>query len=253
MGCIRQQDAIRFLQTLGQRPRLILTDPPYGIRYQTNMPGDRRWNKSGKSNNRFPRLMNDHPGAIDFCRFFQSCYDVLADDGFLSVFAHWRTFGDWSRLMGDAGFSLRTPIIWNKLCANGGDLNDPVISAFECVIRASKGSPESYPLFNRHGELKKRVVNVWDHGRTPKAEYCGHPTQKPLYTCEQLIRMATTEGDLVVDPFCGVGSTLVAAKNLGREYAGCDVDGKFVQLAMRRIRDSSVPSGASVSNEASMS
>jgi site-specific DNA-methyltransferase (adenine-specific) len=200
------------------------------------MPGDRRWNKTGKTKNRFPRLLNDCPGGIDFRLFFRLSYDVLAEDAFLSVFAHWRNIGPWSQLMEQAGFSLRTPIIWNKRCANGGNLNDALISVAEYVIRASKGEPDSYPLFNPNGALKNRVVNVWDYGRTPKAEYCGHPTQKPLHICEQLIRMATAKGDLVVDPFCGAGSTLVAAKTLGRRYAGCDVDAKFVRMAIQRMR-----------------
>ena len=62
-----------------------------------------------------------------------------------------------------------------------------------------------------------------------------HPTQKPLMLLERLISAASDKGDLVFDPFMGSGTTAVAAKNLGRKFAGCELDADFISLAAKRI------------------
>jgi site-specific DNA-methyltransferase (adenine-specific) len=62
-----------------------------------------------------------------------------------------------------------------------------------------------------------------------------HPTQKPVSLMRALIGLSTTEGQLVLDPFCGSGSTLVAAKELDREYLGFDVSSEYVEIATRRL------------------
>jgi site-specific DNA-methyltransferase (adenine-specific) len=205
------------------------------MRYQTNIPGDRRWNKTGRTKGRFAPLKNDVPGAIDWEGFFERCYACM-EDGFLVVFASWRAWLEWSQVIAAKGFRLRTPVFWDKRCSNGGDLSDPLISTVEIVIQAVKGQPLAYPALNPEGVLRKRLVNCWHYGRVPKKEYAGHPTQKPLFVCEQLVRMFTAPGELVVDPFCGSGTSLVAAKQLGRKYFGCDIDEHFVQKSITRLK-----------------
>lgn len=64
-----------------------------------------------------------------------------------------------------------------------------------------------------------------------------HPTQKPTGVLESLIELTTLPGHLVVDPFCGSGSTLVAAKNLGRHYLGFDLDAGYIDTTKRRLAD----------------
>jgi site-specific DNA-methyltransferase (adenine-specific) len=62
-----------------------------------------------------------------------------------------------------------------------------------------------------------------------------HATQKPVSLMRALIELSTTEGQLVLDPFCGSGSSLVAAKELNREYLGFDVSSEYVGIATRRL------------------
>ena len=62
-----------------------------------------------------------------------------------------------------------------------------------------------------------------------------HPTQKPVELFELFIRLHTKPGDLVVDPFCGSGSSGVAAKKLGRSWLGCDTDIRWVEMTRRRL------------------
>lgn len=72
----------------------------------------------------------------------------------------------------------------------------------------------------------------------PKAkERTGYPTQKPALLLERIIRLSTDESDRVLDPFCGSGTTLVAARLLGRSAMGIDVSAEAVELTRRRLRD----------------
>lgn len=72
----------------------------------------------------------------------------------------------------------------------------------------------------------------------PKAkERVGYPTQKPVLLLNQILKIVTDEGDLVVDPFCGSGTTCVAAKSLNRKFIGIDESIDAVQLANKRLEE----------------
>ncbi len=81
------------------------------------------------------------------------------------------------------------------------------------------------------------LSDVWDIPYlNPKArERTGYPTQKPLLLLERIIQLATTEGDTVLDPFCGSGTTLVAAQSLSRKAIGIDVSHEAIELARQRL------------------
>ncbi len=72
------------------------------------------------------------------------------------------------------------------------------------------------------------VINV-------SKERSGYPTQKPWALLERIVRASSNPGDLVLDPFCGSGTTLLAAKALGREYIGIDANAKAIALARKRL------------------
>lgn len=90
-----------------------------------------------------------------------------------------------------------------------------------------------------YGGEKKGVPlsDVWEIPfLNPKAkERTGYPTQKPILLLERIIEICTDAGDLVLDPFCGSGTTLVAAKLLGRHSVGIDISEEAVSLAERRL------------------
>lgn len=89
------------------------------------------------------------------------------------------------------------------------------------------------------GKEKKGVPlsDVWEIPYlNPKAkERTGYPTQKPVLLLNQVINIATDEGDLVLDPFCGSGTTCVSAKSLNRNYLGIDISLNAVDLANSRL------------------
>lgn len=75
------------------------------------------------------------------------------------------------------------------------------------------------------------------HIHSKKTDHGFHPTQKPVALLEALIELATQENQIVLDPFCGSGSTLVAAKNLSRQFVGIEKDKNFFEIARGRIKN----------------
>jgi site-specific DNA-methyltransferase (adenine-specific)/modification methylase len=73
-----------------------------------------------------------------------------------------------------------------------------------------------------------------------------HPTQKPLRVLRQLIEWGSNEGDLVLDPFMGVGSTGVAAAELGRRFVGIDLEPAYLEAARRRIAPLAPPTPGAI-------
>lgn len=81
------------------------------------------------------------------------------------------------------------------------------------------------------------MSDVWEIPfLNPKAkERTGYPTQKPIELLEKIIKISTNEGDFVLDPFCGSGTTLVAAKMLNRNFIGVDKNSSAIELCNRRL------------------
>ena len=90
---------------------------------------------------------------------------------------------------------------------------------------------DKLPKFNNNGKM---VFNIMDWDRDTETEKI-HPTQKPIKVLENLIKIFTDEGDVVIDPVAGSGSTLIAAENLKRKAYGFEIDKKFYQDALNWI------------------
>ncbi len=156
----------------------------------------------------------------------------------------------------DLGLLLRGELIWQKSegasgsCAWGSyrSAANPVLRDItERVVVASKGR------FDRAKSLKERAKEGLPHRNSvgtddfmnltldlwnippESAKRVGHPAPFPVELPEQLIRLYTFEDDLVLDPFVGSGSAMVAAKRLGRRYVGYDTDAEYIAIARERL------------------
>ena len=111
--------------------------------------------------------------------------------------------------------------------------------AHETLIWASKGRGHTfnYELVNSL-DPAAQVSSVWRIPTVPRKEklHGYHPTQKPLRLVRRALLASTQEGDLVFDPFCGSGTTAVAAKELGRFFVGAELEVEFAELTARRIQ-----------------
>ena len=98
--------------------------------------------------------------------------------------------------------------------------------------RASEGLPHRNTLMTE--DFMALTLDLWDIP-SESARRVGHPAPFPVELPEQLIRLYTFENDLILDPFMGSGSSLVAAARLGRRYAGYDLDPAYVDIARARV------------------
>ncbi len=89
-----------------------------------------------------------------------------------------------------------------------------------------------------HLEAGKYATNILrvPSLKGPSKEKCGHPSQKPIALIEKLIACSTDEGDLVIDPFLGSGTTAAAAKKLQRKWIGIEKDSNYIQIAKLRLQ-----------------
>jgi site-specific DNA-methyltransferase (adenine-specific) len=112
--------------------------------------------------------------------------------------------------------------------------------AHETLLWASKGKGArhtfNYDLINSP-DPTSQVSSVWRIPAVPRREksHGRHPTQKPLRLLLRAIVASTAEGEFVFDPFCGSGTTGVAAKELGRFFVGAETEREYAELAGRRV------------------
>lgn len=78
-------------------------------------------------------------------------------------------------------------------------------------------------------------ISIWDIKKTPKERSFGHPAMFPVELCKRLVEIYTAEGDVVIDPFMGSGSTIIAAKELNRKGIGVEINEDYVGLAKNRL------------------
>jgi site-specific DNA-methyltransferase (adenine-specific) len=138
-------------------------------------------------------------------------------------------------------FKLINQITWEKPDPPPNALHTAFTHAHETVLWAGKGRGArhtfNYDLINRtHPNVQ--ISSVWRIHAVPKTEklHGYHPTQKPLRLVRRAIVASTDEGDLILDPFCGSGTTGVAAKELGRFFVGVEMEEEYAKLAARRIK-----------------
>jgi len=89
-------------------------------------------------------------------------------------------------------------------------------------------------------EWLKYSISIWDIIKTPKERKLGHPAMFPLELCERLIKIFTKEGEIIIDPFFGTGSTLLAAKRNKRKSIGFELNKDFINLFKNRIKQKSL-------------
>ena len=199
----------------------FVTDPPYGTEELGGGYGRRQNHDPAGRHGR--RIANDTDlsaiiGALN-------AIDVVKIDAWCIAFCAPRRRHETTTCFVNAGLQPFGEIVWDK--ARPG-LGYTIRYAHETAIVLKRGEP------TRH-DVAISVVRVPAWG-TPL-----HPHAKPVEVMEALIMFASDRGDVILDPFCGSGTTCVAAKKLGRRYIGIEIDAKYCQIARNRLRDTERP------------
>lgn len=202
---VQHGDCITLMQALPARSvDFILTDPPYLVRYR---------DRSGRS------IANDDNGAWLEPAATQM-FRVLKNDSLCVSFYGWtqtdRFIGAWRA----AGFRIVGHLVFRKRYASKARF---VSYTHESAYVLAKGRPE-LPA--------NPPADVIDWAYTGNRL---HPTQKPVSALTPLIEAFCPADGLVLDPFCGSGSTLAAARETGRAYIGMELDPTYHDVAVRRL------------------
>ena len=199
----------------GVKVNMILTDPPYNVDVEES---------AGK-------IMNDNMSKDDFYKFLLAVYtqmhDAIADDGSIYVF-HADTEGlNFRRAFEDASFYLSGCCIWKKNALVLG--RSPYQWQHEpCLYGWKKGGKHQW-------YSDRKQTTIWEYDR-PKASK-DHPTMKPVALMSYPIKNSTMTNGIVLDPFLGSGSTMIACEETNRVCVGIELDPKFVDVIVRRFRD----------------
>jgi DNA modification methylase len=217
----KAEDVARL--TGGDKPFLMVTDPPYGVEY------DPEWREDvgeygGVS---LGKVVNDD--RVDWSAAFRLCHAPVAYVWHASWF-----IADTQRALVDVGYLPRSQVIWAKPHASFGRghyhwQHEP------CWYAVRKGATANWTGDRCQTTLWEIAgLNPMGRSRDSADVPTGHGTQKPLECMARPIRNHGAEGDIVYDPFIGSGTTLVAAHRLGRRCLGVEIEPRYAEVVLRR-------------------
>jgi DNA modification methylase len=202
-------DAVDKLMA-GMKADMVFTDPPYGVKYQSNMR-----TKSAK----FDVLKNDDT-FLDIAPIIEAC-----SKGWVFVWTSWKVLPQWLDQMRAFGYPTNQ-VIWFKGGGGIGDLKKTFSSDYETAL-----------VWHRGAELTgKRIGSVWKVDKDGAASYM-HPTQKPVALGVEAIDKTTRSGASVLDLFGGSGSTLIACEKTARDCRMMELDTKYCDVIITRWQD----------------
>ena len=193
---------------------MVLTDPPYGMSYQSN----RR-----VATDKFNKFSNDN--NLEWLNgFVNECYRVMKEDTALYMFCSWHHIEVFKKAV-EGRFKLKNIIVWNKNNHGSGDLKGSYAPKHEFVLYAHKGRS----LFR-----EKRLPDVMDFPKIASVKL-HHPTEKNVDMLSVFIANNSDATQTILDPFMGSGTTGVACKNLNRSFIGIELDSTYFEIAKQRI------------------
>lgn len=136
------------------------------------------------------------------------------------------------------GWWLRSEVVWCKPNAHPESVRDRPTKAHETVFLLSKNQDYYYDEDAVRGPNGRRLRTAWDIRTEPRGcgALDGHPAVMPAALARRCIEMTSREGDAVLDPYAGSGTTLLAARDLGRRWVGVELKAEFVKLIEGRLR-----------------
>lgn len=189
--------------------RLVVTDPPYVFGIASS-------SQEGKAGG-WGDMMN---AASWYAGWLTQCQRLtLHKDGAAWVFNSWRSFPVLARGAYESRWPITSLLVWDKRTLGPG---------------GQQGLRPSYELIALFAQPEFAIANrglpdIWQESNVSQRQ---HPAQKPLNLCRRLIR--ESGGGIVLDPFCGSGTTLEAAKAEGCEAIGIEIEERYCEIAAKR-------------------
>ena len=192
---------------------MILTDPPYGMEFQSNYR-KKQYNKITGDNN------------LDWIEeFVEQSYRVSKDNTAHYIFCSFHNIDIFKQAF-QKRFKIKNILVWEKNNTSMGDLTADFAPKIEFILFIQKG---------RRTINGKRDPNIFKFSRTGNKL---HPTEKPVDMFEYLLSKFSNENDTILDPFAGSGTTGVACKNLNRNYILIEKEPEYIDIINKRLTPS---------------
>jgi DNA modification methylase len=233
--CANSLEAVSYERLMnGALAAAVLTDPPYNVKIAGNVSG------LGKKQHGEFQMGSGELTAAEFHDFLKiahkHCADCIHPGAVVFSFMDWRSIDLLIAAGREAGLKLINIAVWYK---GSGSMGAFLRSAHELVGVFCKGDK---PRLNnvelgKHGRDR---TNVWVYpgankpGSSAAEVLKDHPTPKNVEMCADALRDVTVKGEIVLDPFLGSGSSLIAAQKTGRVCHGIELDGRYVDVCIRR-------------------
>ena len=228
---IYNMDCLEYLKKIPDNSvDLVVTDPPYNV--------------SQKSDLKFRGLnviknFGEWDYGFDPLPVLRELKRVLKSTGQIYVFCSTKQIPIYMNFFEENCF-FRNLLVWSKVNPAPRLSKTNFLFANEYIVYAINNQVKMNTVtfnFSRQNEMKNVFItpSLQSKERLRINGKAVHPTQKPLLILKKLIEVSSNQGDIVLDPFMGVGSTAVACKELGRHFLGCELDKKYYSTSKRRI------------------
>jgi len=215
---LRLGDCLEVMRTIPDKSiNLVLTDPPYNIARKNNFA------TMGRAGIDF----GEWDKGFDLFSYIDQVSRILKKDGSFVVFNDWRNLGAIAEYAEKQGFDTKDMIRLEKSNPMPRNRDRRYITDYECAIWfVKKGAKWTFNRQDSKYQRPKFVASI---------ESGLHPTQKNLSLMENLVKIHSNQGDMVIDPFMGSGTTGLACKNLNRKFIGIEKDANYFEIAKSRI------------------
>ena len=221
---IKQGDCYRLIKKVPDKSiDLILTDPPYNLRPYSTGNLKCQW-RSDFNNNIAP--WDEKPLNIPLLK--KEFKRVLSPKGNIFIFTTYNLMGEFHRLF-DSDFDTFQIMVWHKTNPPPKLRKTSFLNACELICCMwNKGHTWNF-------KSQKTMHNFFESPICMGKERLKHPTQKPVQLLKHITEIASREGDTVLDPFMGVGSTGQACLELNRNFKGFELNKKYFKMAKNRL------------------
>lgn len=195
---------------------LVITDPPYNIDYSSNY-GSERYKK------RIQEFSWDKD--FDFKKYWSIIWNRMKWNSDAYVFGRWENYNMMKSLKG-----FKQILIWDKMSGGLGYLR-AFIPSYELIFYFKKGRRK--PNKRTPAVIRESTQSSFKYGN-PKKTYL-HPTQKPIGLIVKLVLISSHKGNVVLDPFLGSGTTILACRQTGRIGIGFEINSRYKKAIRQRV------------------
>ena len=224
MNKIINENAIEFMKTIGNESiDLIVTDPPYKVTPK-GCAGNSGGMMTTKETMKGKIFKHNDIKPIDYIPEF---YRLLKDGSHCYIMTNHVNLQEMLNVATECGFHFIKSLVWNK---GNKIMGRFYMSQFEYILFFRKGKGKK---INKCGTAD--ILNVPNKKTKDENGKNLHDTEKPVELMKILVENSSQVGELVLDPFVGVGATAIACKELDRQYIGVELDEHYYNIAVNRI------------------